>query len=278
MHDNIENGKRELNVIFVRKRIFFFLLAVTVCAAQFVDTYVSDAAEEVYSIQQTMPNISVSSSSLNFGNVNVGRSSAPLSITIYNTGTSDLHISGMTLSDAASYSINVSEGTGSCGSATPTINPNSFCTITVTFNPSSTGRIEANLIISSDDPDTPMINISLSGMGTIPKCGCDFLPDTTVVLRGGTLRFIAMVSNNTVGTWIFFFGTKVTRPNGGWYPRSGYLVGPIEVTLRMAETKSKYLSLFIPNTAPLGTYTYHGYVGRPSYLWDECQFNFIVTE
>ena len=263
---------------FVRSGIFFSLLAVILCAAQFVATYGSDTAEANYTAEQTVPNISVSSSSLNFGNVNVGRSSAPLSVTIYNTGTSDLHISGMALSDAASYSINVSEGTGSCGSATPTINPNSSCTITATFSPSSTGIIEANLIISSDDPDTPMINISLSGMGTIPKCGCDFLPDSTVIPRGGTLRSTAMVSNNTVGTWIFFFATKVSKPNGGWYPRSGYLVGPIEVTLKMAETKSKYLSLFIPNTAPLGTYTYHGYVGRPGYLWDECQFNFIVTE
>ncbi|MFH1702661.1 MAG: choice-of-anchor D domain-containing protein [Nitrospirota bacterium] len=263
---------------FLLTGIFVFLFSSTVCAAWFVAAYVSDADEEAYSIQQTVPNISVSSSSLNFGNVNVGRSSAPLSITIYNTGTSDLHISGMDLSDEINYSISVSEGASSCGSATPTINPNSSCIITVTFSPTSTGRIEANLILSSDDPDTPMINISLSGMGTIPKCECDFLPDTNVVPRGGTLRFAAMVSNNTVGTWIFFFATKVSKPNGGWYPPSGYLLGPIEVTLRMAETKSKYLSLFIPNTAPLGTYTYYGYVGRPGYLWDKCQFNFIVTE
>lgn len=271
-------AKRKSIWFFLIIEIFVFLFSSTVCTAQFATTYNSDADEEAYSIQQTVPNISVSSSSLNFGNVNVGRSSAPLSITIYNTGTSDLHISGMALSDAASYSINVSEGTSSCGSATPTINPNSSCTITATFSPSSTGIIEANLIISSDDPDTPMINISLSGRGKIPKCGCDFLPDSTVITRGGTLRFIAMVSNNTVGTWIFFFGTKVSKPDGRWYPRSGYLVGPTELTLRMAETKSKYLSLFIPNTAPLGTYTYHGYVGRPGYLWDECQFNFVVTE
>ena len=263
---------------FVRRRIFFFFLAVAACVALFMATYGSDTVEASYTVEQTLPNISVSSSSLNFGNVNVGRSSAPLAMTIYNTGTSDLHISGMTLSDTTNYAIGVSEGTSSCGSATPTINPNSSCTITITFNPSSTGIKEASLLISSDDPDTPNLNVALSGDGTLPWCGCDFFPDTTVVPRGGTLRFVATVYNNTVGTWIFFFGTKVSKPNGGWYPRSGYLAGPVKVTLRMSEAKSKYLSLFIPNTAPLGIYTYHGYVGRPGYIWDECKFNFTVTE
>lgn len=263
---------------FVITGILIFFVTNTVCSSQFTIPYGSSADQEAYSIQQTTPNISVSSSSLNFGNVNVGRSSAPLAITIYNTGTSDLQVSSMTLSDAANYSINVYEGSNSCGSITPTIAPNSSCTVTVTFSPTSTGIIEANLLISSDDPDTPNLNVLLSGMGTIPKCGCDFFTESTEVPRGGTLRFIATVSNNTIGTWVFFFGTKVTKPDGGWYPRSGYLLGPIEVTLRMAESKSKYISLFIPNTAPLGTYTYHGYVGRPGYLWDECKFNFTVTE
>jgi len=264
--------------LFAIAGILVFLIRGTVFSSQFLTTYVSSADQEAYSIQQAIPNISVSSSSLNFGNVNVGRSSAPLAITIYNTGTSDLQVSSMTLSDAANYSINVSEGSNSCGSATPTIAPNGSCTVTVTFSPSSSGIIEASLLISSDDPDTPNLNVLLSGMGTIPKCGCDFFTESTEVPRGGTLRFIATVSNNTIGTWVFFFGTKVTKPDGRLYPRSGYLVGPIQVTLRMAESKSKYLSLFIPNTAPLGTYTYHGYVGRPGYLWDECKFNFTVTE
>ena len=264
--------------LFMITGILVFLLVGTVCSSQFTTPYGSETYEAAYSIQQTAPNISVSSSSLTFGNVNVGRSSAPLAITIYNTGTSDLQVSSMTLSDAANYSINVHEGSSSCGNETPIIAPNSSCTVTVTFSPSSTGIIEASLLISSDDPDTPNLNVSLSGRGTIPKCGCDFFTDTTVIPRGGTLRFVATVSNNTVGTWVFFFGTKVTKPDGRWYPRTGYLVGPIEVTLRMSESKSKYLSLFIPNTAPLGIYTYHGYVGRPGYVLDECKFNFTVTE
>lgn len=223
--------------------------------------------------------ISVSPASHDFGNVKVGTSSAPQTFTIYNIGTGDLHISGMTLWDTTNYSLNINGGTNPCGSTTPTVTPNSSCTVTVTFSPTSTGALlDSNLVISSDDTDTPTLNISLSGRGTIPKCGCDFFPETTVIPKGRTLGFLATVTNHTTGTWIFYFATKVTTPDGSWYPRSGYLLGPIRVTLTYYESKSKYISLFIPKNAPLGTYTYHGYLGIPGAIWDECKFNFTVTE
>jgi hypothetical protein len=223
-----------------------------------------------------VPNISINPTSINFGNVKVENSSAPSVITISNIGTGDLHISDMTLLDAVNYSLN--DETNPCGSTTPTIAPNSSCTVTVTFSPTSTGTIDGSLAISSDDPDIPTVNVSLSGRGTLPWCGCNFFPDTTVIQRGGTLGFWANVTNYTIGTWIFYYATKVRTPNESWYPSSDYLLGPIKVTLTYHESKSKYISHFIPNNAPLGTYTYHGYLGWPGDIWDECTFDFEVTE
>ena len=224
-------------------------------------------------------NILVSPTILNFEAIKVGRSSAPSVITFSNTGTGYLHISGITLGDAVNYSLDVNGGTNPCGNTTPTIVPNSNCTVTVTFNPTTTGPIDGSLVISSDDPDTPTLNVSLSGIGTLPIwCGCDFFPDTTVIPRGGTLRFLANVTNYTNGTWIFYYATRVTTPNGNKYPSSGYLFGPVKVTLTYHESKFEDISHFIPYTAPLGTYTYHGYVGMPGHIWDECTFDFEVVQ
>ena len=100
-------------------------------------------------------NLTVDPTSYDFGNVHVGSSSAPQTFTISNTGSADLHISGMSLSDTTNYSLDVNGGTNPCGSTTPTIAPNSSCTVTVTFSPSSTGTKNATITINSDDPDTP---------------------------------------------------------------------------------------------------------------------------
>jgi len=220
----------------------------------------------------------VSPTSIDFRTLKVGRTSTPSVITISNTGTGDLHISDMLLWDALNYSLDVNGGINPCGSITPTVAPNNSCTFTVTFNPTSTGTIDGSLAINSDDPDAPTVNVLFTGMGTLPWCGCEFDPDTTIIPRGGTLGFWAHVINYTSGTWSFHYATKVRTPNGSWYPSSGYLLGPMKRTLTYHESKSKYISHFIPYTAPLGTYTYHGYVGMPGDIWDECTFDFIVTE
>jgi len=225
-----------------------------------------------------VPNISVSPTILNFEAIRVRRSSTPLVVTISNTGTSDLHISDMLLSDAVNYSLDVNDGINPCGSTSPTLTPNNSCTVTITFNPTQTSELDGSLSINSDDPAAPTVNVSLTGRGTLPRCGCELYPDSTVVPRGGTLGFRVDVTNYTIGTWIFWVATKVTMPNGHWYPGSGYLVGPVKVTLTYRQSKSKHISHVIPYTAPLGTYTYHGYLGIPGAIWDECSFNFEVTE
>lgn len=126
--------------------------------------------------------------------------------------------------------------------------------------------------------------IACHGDGTtiLPVCYCTFTsdnPPTPSVSRGGTLGFQATATNNTDEIQVFKFATKVTLPNGNKYPTSGYLLGPIGVTLNPYESKSKHLSQFIPSYAPLGIYTFHGYVGNYGVgIYDECLFNFKVTE
>lgn len=108
---------------------------------------------------------------------------------------------------------------------------------------------------------------------------CNLIPDTTVIHRGGTLGFQATATNNTNNSASVLFATKVTKPNGYWYPSSGFLIGPNSHPFGPYQTKSFYKSHYIPLTAPLGIYTYHAYVGNygPG-NYSECQFNFEVID
>jgi YD repeat-containing protein len=152
--------------------------------------------------------ISVLPVSHDFGNINVGSSSAPQTFTISNTGTSDLHISGMTLSDTTNYSLNINGGTSPCGSATPTIAPNSTCAVTVTFSPSLTGTIDANLTVNSDDPDTLTLNMLLTGTGFAPSASARVEIDHTY---RGDLVVVVGVGNVNSPSW----STTVSNRAGG---------------------------------------------------------------
>jgi hypothetical protein len=223
------------------------------------------------------PDISVSPTTYNFGNIVVGNSSAPQTFTISNTGTADLHISGMILSDDSNYSLNVNGGSSPCGITTPTIAPDSSCTVSVTFSPSSTGTKNAILTINSDAPDTPTLDVPLSGTGE-PLIECNLVPDWPVVVQGGTLEFQGTITNNTDKSGSVLFATAITLPSGNRYPPYGYLIGPLQVYLNSYQSKSGHRSQHIPHYAPLGTYTYHGYAGRYDMgILAECQFNFTVN-
>ncbi len=114
--------------------------------------------------------ISVSPGTYDLGNVNVGSASSAQSLTITNNGTKDLVISSMVLTGEDSSMFDLIAGT--CPNLTPTIAQGGIsCAVLVTFSPTSEGIKSATLEITSDDPDTPILNVSLSGTGIVPLCG-----------------------------------------------------------------------------------------------------------
>ncbi len=108
-----------------------------------------------------IPNISVTPTSYNFGNVNVGSSSAPQTFTVSNTGTGDLVIG--TISFAGTDASQFGKQSDNCSGKTLT--PSSSCTVNTVFSPASTGLKSASLSIPSNDPDTPTLNVPLTGTG-----------------------------------------------------------------------------------------------------------------
>ena len=105
------------------------------------------------------------------------------------------------------------------------------------------------------------------------------VPDSVSLSRGDTLGCDVTVSNNIDAEQTVYFGTNVTLPDGDFYPDSTYLVGPVQVVLEPAGSESGHLSHFIPGDAPLGSYTYYGYIGNvEDGIIDQDFFDFTVTE
>jgi hypothetical protein len=101
------------------------------------------------------PDISVSPGSLDFGSVKPGKK-VTKTLKITNNGTGDLVITLSGLEDT-DFSIQ--------GSSSVTIKAKKSYTMKVLFRPTSGGLKTATLEIHSNDPDTPTIDISLSGTG-----------------------------------------------------------------------------------------------------------------
>ena len=113
------------------------------------------------SFAQGSPAVTLSPTSLNFGNVQVGTTSAPQTITVTNSGTGTLKISNVKFSSGSSRMFKQSNN------CTPPINPGGSCTITVTFLPTVTGTLSTTVTITDNAADSPQ-NAPVTGVGTAP--------------------------------------------------------------------------------------------------------------
>ncbi len=111
---------------------------------------------------EAWPGISINPLSLNFSSVELPGSSSQ-AVIVSNIGNADLSVNSITISGLNAEAF---AQTSNC----LRLAPNASCTVTVTFSPTSLGAKSATLNISSNDPNTPTVNIPLAGTGidTIP--------------------------------------------------------------------------------------------------------------
>jgi pimeloyl-ACP methyl ester carboxylesterase len=100
-----------------------------------------------------------------FGEQAVGTSSKPATFTIANTGNADLHVNQAALGGTNTDQFSVPTDADHCSGQT--VAPNATCTVDVVFAPTVTGKQQANLQVTSDDPASPA-TASLVGTGTQP--------------------------------------------------------------------------------------------------------------
>lgn len=111
----------------------------------------------------TAPIITPSNNAFQFGSITVGTTTTPQTLTITNTGTSNLILNNLGL---AGGNVGDFAQTNNCTTGAPGLAPGAACTVSMTFTPTAMGSRSTVLVISSSDPITPALNISLSGVGT----------------------------------------------------------------------------------------------------------------
>ncbi len=128
--------------------------------SQFVVTVSNSAgsaasAAAILTVTSTPGTLSLSSSSLSFGSVNVGSSKA-LSTTLTNSGGSSVTVSSVSISGAGLNASGISNG--------QIITAGQAVTVSVTFAPAATGGVTGSLTVASNASNSPT-EISLSGTG-----------------------------------------------------------------------------------------------------------------
>lgn len=105
----------------------------------------------------TSPGVSLSTTTLAFGGVQVGTNSS-LPVTVTNTGTANLVISNLQITGSTTFTA------AGCAVA---VAPGSSCTVNVTFSPAASTAYAGQLTIASNASTSPH-TITLNGSGTAP--------------------------------------------------------------------------------------------------------------
>lgn len=144
----------------------------------------------------TAPGVSFSPSSVSFPNTTVSTSATPIAVTLTNTGTAPLTISGMSLPLTANPPFNFSTSPGfSCGGS---LAPAATCTITFTFFPTQVASYSTTFTMTDNASGSPH-TFAVTGTGT----------GSIIFLVPNSLNF----GNQTVGTTSSF--QTVTVQNTG---------------------------------------------------------------
>ena len=167
--------------------------------ANFVNSFASAVA----------PAVTLTPATLTFANTLVGSSAATQSVSVKNTGSGDLSITGITITgtNASSYS-----ETHTC---TATLAAGDTCAVTVTFKPTTTGTLTASVNIADNASGSPQ-TVSLTGTGSTPTAVISLTPTSltfasTLVGQSATTQAVSVKNTGTAALTIS--GISITGTN-----------------------------------------------------------------
>ena len=138
----------------------------------------------------TLPIVTLSNSSIDFGNQAVGTTSGASVVTLTNVGGATLNITSIAVTGSESADF---AQTNTCGAS---LAINASCTISVTFHPSVAAFRSASITITDNAPGTPH-TISLTGTGS----GFSINPHTAVLTPAQTQQFTVTGPGSGSVTW-----------------------------------------------------------------------------
>ena len=141
------------------------------------------------------------------------------------------------------------------------------------------GSYPATMIITSNDPETPTVNVPITVIvgGTAPSPVDITLtpinPPIQIPASGGRFSFNVAIQNVSATPQTFDAWIMQKLPSGSW---QGPMIGPVNLTLTPGFTLTRTRNQNVPGSAMAGVYTYIGYVGlyATSTKWDSSYFNY----
>ena len=190
------------------------------------------------------PEISLSATSINFGNEETGSTSNPQPVNLTNIGSAALAINSIGISGGNAGDFGQTNG------CSANLAVNATCTINVTFAPLTTGARNSAVIIADNAAGSPQ-TITLTGTGT----GLSVSPRVTDLTNTRTQQFTA--TNGSV-TWSVD-GVAGGSASSGTITASGLYTPPATVGTHTvtATTSSQSASATVYVTNYPGTFTYH---------------------
>ena len=180
-----------------------------------------------------------SGGSFDFGNVNTGSNSGPITFTISNTGSATLNLTGtpdliqVSGANAADFTVEqpVLSTVGASGAAT----------FNITFTPSLAGVSNATITILNNDSDEGTYTIDLKGTGVNPAPEINIRQNTTNILSGsGSFNFgVFNVGTSSTQTTFTIENTGTNTLNLSGAPR--------------VQVSGTHAADFVVNTQPAAT-------------------------
>jgi len=228
--------------------------------------------------------LKLSATAPDLGNIPVNSTSAAQEIKIRNKGTSDLFVSSisMTGNDADQFSV-VLGGSNACSSLTPTLAPDTSCTVLVSVTPTSSGTKSATLSVVTTSA-TGSVPLTATAYSTVVGAVTDLstgtgLAGATVYITGG-----ASTTSDANGKFQFYpapaLGTYSATVSKTGY--TGYATSNLTTTATSSAVANFYLAPtgslnFVSNASLTGAETGVNYNNRLKITGGTSPYGFAIV-
>jgi trimeric autotransporter adhesin len=235
-------------------------------AVEFVDnSSFLPNSEQVVTITGTgtgvAPIMTILPPALSFGMQPIGITGATQPVTLTNTGSAAMNLSGIVITGNSSTNFGfVLKGANACPYPTGPLLAGASCTISVDFTPQASGPVSATLSISDNAAGSPQ-SVALSGSGNGGTYGISLSPSslnfaTQTVGARSTMQTVTLTNTGTFATALTFAtlganpGDFAETDNCSQGPLAGGQVCVITVTFDPTQTGSRSAVIQISDAAP----------------------------
>jgi hypothetical protein len=205
--------------------------------------------------------VSLSPTSLSFGNQSENTSSLSQPVTLTNNGTGSL--TTITISFTGTNASDFSQ-TNTCGSPSGTLAAGASCTINVTFTPTTQAAESANLSVADSNVTSPQL-VPITGTGTVPVTAftVSISPSSETINAGDTTTVVATVTSENA------FNSPVSFAFAGTPGDASFTASPSPVTPPANGSITSTITIVtdLKSVAPHSPFSFPFGSQRPLWVW-----------